>query len=403
MVQFKNGKKFISNTPIYIKDYPKLPHRGLLLDTSRNYYPLATLKKTIDGLGYSKMNVFHWHLTDSNSFPFMSKKHPILWQKGSLLPGQVYSMEDIKELVEYGLDRGIRIIPELEAPAHSYAMGVAYPEIGVCMDKDAWWDNAMQPPSGQIDPTNPLSKKIVNDLIDEFSTVFKDKYMHLSGDEVNLNCWKSSPKIVDYVSKHNVTYNDLLESFAKDMHKRAMDNKRKVMVYQEMLLNHKVELPKDSLIHAWLDASDAKKIVDLGYKVISSSYKYWYLDCGRGEWIGVGTGNSWCDPYKSWQIIYSYDLFDKIEPNQYKLIHGGEVAMWSEQTDHFNLDPLIWPRTAVAGEVLWYGNKDKSNQMISPKFILDRLNNFRFRLTDRGFNAQALQPLWCVLNPGRCG
>ncbi|CAG7715201.1 unnamed protein product, partial [Allacma fusca] len=60
-----------------------------------------------------------WHLTDSNSFPFYSKRLPQVTRYGIFNPNQVYTPNDVLDLIEYGTQRGIKIIPELDAPSHA--------------------------------------------------------------------------------------------------------------------------------------------------------------------------------------------------------------------------------------------------------------------------------------------
>lgn len=59
-----------------VKDHPVYKHRGLLLDTARNYFPIEDIMRTINGMAAAKMNVFHWHVTDSHSFPLESTRVP---------------------------------------------------------------------------------------------------------------------------------------------------------------------------------------------------------------------------------------------------------------------------------------------------------------------------------------
>lgn len=403
MTQGPKGRRLLSKAPFTIHDGPRFSHRGLLLDTSRNYYPVDTIKRTIRAMSLTKLNVFHWHIVDSHSWPFQSLKHPLLSKVGAIFPNQVYTYTDISNLVNFALDHGVRVIPELEAPAHSYAIGLAYPEIKTCMDDDNWDQTAAEPPSGQIDPTNPKSIQIVNDILDEFVSLFPDKFIHLSGDEVNLRCWNNTKSIRDYVEAKGVTLDLLLTDFATKMHRRAEKHKKSIMVWQEILLNHNIPLPEDTLVQVWLGAEDTKRIVDRGHRVVASSYQYWYLDCGKGSWIGDSSkGSSWCDPYKHWQMIYSYDLLANLTQSQETMVAGGEVAIWSEQTDEINLDRVAWPRSAAAAEVLWSGNREPDGKVRGTKDVLPRFNNFRFYLVQNGINAEPNQPLWCVVNPGRC-
>lgn len=103
---------------VYIIDGPKYPYRGILLDTSRNYVTKETILRTIEGMAMSKLNTFHWHITDSQSFPYVSKTWPNFSKYGSYTPIKIYTSEMIREIVDYALVRGVRVLPEFDAPAH---------------------------------------------------------------------------------------------------------------------------------------------------------------------------------------------------------------------------------------------------------------------------------------------
>lgn len=42
-----------------------------------------------------KMNVFHWHMTDSQSFPLILKSHPDLASIGAYSSDKVYTIQDV--------------------------------------------------------------------------------------------------------------------------------------------------------------------------------------------------------------------------------------------------------------------------------------------------------------------
>jgi len=69
-------------------------------------------------MSFNKLNVLHWHITDTHSFPFYSKRVPEMVAYGAYSPYQVYYPEDVIELVKYARVRGVRIVPELDTPAH---------------------------------------------------------------------------------------------------------------------------------------------------------------------------------------------------------------------------------------------------------------------------------------------
>lgn len=137
---------------VTVTDKPAYPYRGILLDTSRNYVTVDTIKKTLKGMGASKMNTFHWHITDSHSFPYVSQSEPRLSKLGAYSARKVYSPGDVEEIVNYGKERGIRVMPEFDAPAH---VGEGWQESGLvtCLNWQPWQNYCVEPPCGQFDPT----------------------------------------------------------------------------------------------------------------------------------------------------------------------------------------------------------------------------------------------------------
>lgn len=135
-----------------IRDKPTYTYRGILLDTSRNFISVDGIKRTLEGMASSKLNTFHWHITDSHSFPYVSKSRPDLSRLGAYSPKKVYSPGDISDIIEYGLVRGIRVMPEFDAPAH-VGEGWQDTDFVACFNKQPWHSYCVEPPCGQLDPT----------------------------------------------------------------------------------------------------------------------------------------------------------------------------------------------------------------------------------------------------------
>lgn len=159
-----------------VEDAPEYVHRGLLIDTSRNYFHLDILKGIVDAMSYNKMNVFHWHITDTHSFPLHLKSVPELAQYGAYSPEKTYSAEDVKHLVDYARVRGVKVLPEFDAPAHvgngwQFAEK-NHPEWGkltVCVNQEPWQDYCVEPPCGQVMFSRGASL-ITDALLDELWT-----------------------------------------------------------------------------------------------------------------------------------------------------------------------------------------------------------------------------------------
>ncbi|KAH1007368.1 hypothetical protein HUJ04_004611, partial [Dendroctonus ponderosae] len=148
---------------VSISDQPAYPYRGILLDTSRNYITVAAIKNTLTGMAAAKLNSFHWHITDSHSFPYVSKSQPDLSRYGAYSRDKVYSPQDVKELIQFAkerLEQGIRVVPEFDAPAH---VGEGWQKTGLvtCFNWQPWQQYCVEPPCGQFDVTKPQLYEVI--------------------------------------------------------------------------------------------------------------------------------------------------------------------------------------------------------------------------------------------------
>lgn len=195
---------------VELKDYPKFPHRGLLLDTARNFLPLEDIERTIDGMAASKLNVLHWHATDAQSFPLEMPTVPQLTRYGAYSPKHIYSPTDVKHIIEYAKHRGVRVIIEIDAPSHAgngwnwgpkYGLG----DLAVCVNKQPWRYYCIQPPCGQLNPANPQLFDILRDVYHDLVEVLPHREtIHMGGDEVRHCGFGFWPKILiaTFVSRY---------------------------------------------------------------------------------------------------------------------------------------------------------------------------------------------------------
>ncbi|KAK7243657.1 hypothetical protein RIF29_38465 [Crotalaria pallida] len=414
-----------SHVPInvHVWDAPLYAHRGVMLDTSRNYYPVKDILRTIEAMSMNKVNVFHWHVTDSQSFPIVLPSEPCLADKGAYGPDMVYSIEDVKKVVEFGLDHGVRALPEIDSPGHTGSWALAYPEIVTCANM--FWESewpvmlAAEPGTGHLNPLNPKTYQVLKNVIRDVTTLFPEPFYHSGADEVIPGCWQTDPTIQKYLSNGG-TLSQLLETFVNETLPYILSLNRTVVYWEDVLLSGTVHvpstiLPKEHVIlQTWNNGhNNTKRIVSSGYRAIVSSADFYYLDCGHGDFVGNNSvydnqtssdsnnGGSWCGPFKTWQTIYNYDIAYGLSDEEAKLVLGGEVALWSEQADATVVDARLWPRTSAMAETLWSGNRNERGVKRYAE-ATDRLNEWRSRMVSRGIGAEPIQPLWCVRNPGMC-
>ncbi|CAA3004232.1 Chitooligosaccharidolytic beta-N-acetylglucosaminidase [Olea europaea subsp. europaea] len=400
---------------VTIRDSPAFPYRGVLLDTSRNFVSVDAIKRTLDAMAASKLNTFHWHITDSHSFPFVSQSFPKFHLYGAYTPAEVYTPTEVVDVVAYGRVRGVRVLPELDAPAH---VGEGWQWVGdnatVCVKAEPWQKYCVEPPCGQLNPTVDKVYDLLGGLYHDMLSLFKPDMFHMGGDEVNFNCWNNTDSIVEWMVKKN------LSGRQEDDFRMVWDHFQKRAYEKLVEANHGHELPvviwtsgltapgkvdryldpKKYIIQIWTKGDDPliKELAEKKYRLIFSNYEALYFDCGFGAW--VGEGNNWCSPYIGWQKVYDNDLKKLlrnlgVEPDQTSVL-GAEATLWTEQADSHSVDGRLWPRAAAMAERLW------SDPVTGWQAAEYRMVSHRERLVKLGVQADSLQPQWCHQNEGYC-
>jgi len=318
---------------VSIKDEPRFGWRGLLIDSSRHFTPMEVLKRNLDGMEAVKMNVFHWHISDNQGFRAESKKLPKLHGLGS--GGAYYTQNEIRELIAYARDRGIRVVAEFDMPGHSSSWFVGYPEIastpGPFKIEEEW--GVMDP---AMDPTNEKTYKLLDVFIGEMTKLFPDHYFHIGGDEVNGKAWDANPKVQEFKKAHNYKTNDELQTYFSQRVQKLVNKHGKAAVgWDEIFVPG---APKDIVIHSWRGSKALAAAAKEGYQGILSNGYYIDLMWSAARHYTV-------DPL-------SGEAAD-LTPDQKKLVLGGEATMWSEYVNWENIDNRIWPRTAAIAERYW--------------------------------------------------
>ncbi|KAF9904469.1 hypothetical protein BX616_001300 [Lobosporangium transversale] len=433
--------------PVHIEDAPKYTHRGVMYDTARNFNSIRSLRKQIDALAWAKLNVFHWHITDTQSWPLEIKKHPQM-TKDAYSPREIYTQKEIKKLVEYGRERGVRIIPEIDLPGHSSSGWLQVDKKAVTC-ADSWWDNdgwthhsAVQPNPGQLDISYEGTYKLIKDVYDETAKLFTDNVFHVGSDELNTYCYNYSSSAMDWFKQRpGATYSDFAQYYLEKALPIYNDKpSRRLMMWEDIILSHEMpakDVPKSIIMQSWnKGVENIKTLTSKGYDVVVSSADFLYLDCGNGGYVTNdprynvneppalpkaiadafeanpsaytpttvnygGAGASWCAPYKTWQRIYSYDFTKGLTEEEAKHVIGAEAALWSEQSDDAVVDAKVWPRAGALAELLWSGNRDEEGWKRTTE-LSTRIFDFRERLLSRGLAPAPVVPKYCIQHPHHC-
>lgn len=318
---------------VTIQDKPRFPWRGLMIDVGRHFIPLDVLKRNLDGMAAMKMNVFHWHLSENQGFRVESKRFPKLHEMGS--DGLYYSQDEVRSLIAYAHDRGIRVIPEFDMPGHSTAWFVGYPELasapGPYEIERKWgvFDPAM-------DPTQERTYKFLDEFIGEMAKLFPDRFFHIGGDEVNGKQWDANPKIQEFKRTHGLKSNQDLQAYFNKRVQEIVTKHKKIMIGWDEILDP--DLPKDIVIQSWRGQQSLAAAAKQGYRGLLS-YGY-YVDLMWPAW-------------RHYAVDPMADAAAALSPEESQRILGGEACMWSEYVSPENVDSRIWPRTAAIAERLW--------------------------------------------------
>ena len=316
-----------------IEDSPRFPWRGLCVDVSRHFISLDTLERNIDGMAAVKMNVLHLHLSDDQGFRLESKEFPKLQQMGS--GEHYYTQLEIRDLIGYASDRGIRVVPEFDMPGHSTSWFVGYPEL------------ASAPSSYQIesrwgifdpvmDPSRETTYKFLDKFIAEMAELFPDPYFHIGGDEVSVKQWDANKKIHDFVRANKLKNNQDLRQYFTLRVEKIVSKHHKIMVGWDEILGP--NMPKTIAVQSWRGQDSLAAAAKQGYSgILSNGY---YLDA--------------MEPARQYYSVDPMANADAaLSPDQQRLILGGEACMWSEYINDENIDSRLWPWTAAIAERLW--------------------------------------------------
>ncbi|GAA5879825.1 hypothetical protein JCM8547_005776 [Rhodosporidiobolus lusitaniae] len=393
--------RYIPNAPIEISDAPAFPHRAFMLDTSRNFFPVDDIFRTLEAMASVKLSTLHWHATDSQSWPLFIPSFPNL-TAGAYSSAEVYSWHDVYRVQDYAAGLGIDIMLEIDMPGHTASIYDTFPQYIACHEAAPWSTHANEPPAGQLRLGDNATLAFAKDVVKSVTSLSSSQYFSTGGDEVNELCYMEDPVTGGVMNSTGASLDDLLMTFVSGLHETVRAAGKTPVVWEEMVLDHPMGLENDTVVLVWVSSDNIVKVAEKGYRIIHAASDYFYLDCGHGGWVGNNVeGNSWCDPFKTWQKMYSFDPLGNLTESQQSLVLGGQSLVWTEQTSPQNLDQVVWPRAAAAAEVFWTGGNLEDGKR-DVKEALPRLHDWRYRAVARGINAAPLQPHWCALRPQLC-
>jgi len=382
---------------VSIKDYPRFVWRGLMLDVSRHFFSVDDVKKYIDLLALNKMNVFHWHLIDSEGFRIEIKSHPELTSIGALrtkCPSEnirydvgFYTQDEIKDIVDYALAHHVNIEPELESPGHAAAWLAALPGLS-CTNVPNGSQHVACSNSGNGGLNNNLPNticmgkaytyEIMGDVINEIAYLFPFRYVHIGGDEANHTPWQTCTDCQKMMQDCTSTALPLTNSNLHNVQtfylrkiQRMLEAKgKKVVGWTEMGL-----LNSNSVLQDWIGGGD--DAVSNGNETIYSNANSLYLDSYQGG-ISEPQAQNWMGSVPIDKIYNFNPPTSSMSEEAKALVLGIEACLWSEYNhDTTILEYRLLPRLYAVSEASWTEEKAK-NFMDFKKRLYRRMGELKF-------------------------
>lgn len=366
---------------VKINDHPRFPYRGLHLDVSRHFFDKEEVKKLMNVMSYYKLNTLHLHLTDAGGWRLQIDKYPKLTQEGAFRTqsdwrewwdngkdrqylkegtegayGGYYTKDDIRDMLAYAAEKHITIIPEIEFPAHSDEVFVAYPEL-CCAGKSHT--------SGDFCIGNPKTFEFMENVLTEVIELFPSEYIHIGGDEAGKNTWKTCPKCQALMKKEKLANVDELQSYMIRKAEEFLNSKgRRLIGWDEILEGG---LAPEATVMSWRGEAAGFKSARMGHDVIMTPGSYMYFDFYQADprYQPVAIGG-----YTPIRKVYNYNPIpqDSLTAEEAKHFLGVQANTWTEYIptpEH--LEYMMFPRALAVAEIGWTPQEKRDWQDFKPR------------------------------------
>jgi len=378
----QEGSEGFGFREVSIEDHPRFVWRGIMLDISRHFMPAKLIEHEIDAMEQVKLNVLHLHITDSESFSMESKVFPLLYQKGAP-DGRYLTQDELREIIAYARERGVRVVPEIEMPGHMKSWLPGYPELASGPGPfKAESDYAGA--DAALNPTDEKVYKFIDNLIGEMAGLFPDAYFHIGGDEVLGKQWASNAGIQQFMKDHSLKNKGELQAYFT---KRVNDIVRahgKTMIGWDEVLDG--DAPPSVAIEAWRSSRMTAVSVKAGHATIVAAPYYldWLMPAGKHYVNDPLDTNAWGMSEEDYDSSAKEDGLltnavvlhgeIRLSPEERELVLGGDAPLWSETITPEMLDAGLWPRSAALAERFWSPREVKDvEDMYRRLYVIDRL------------------------------
>ncbi|KAL0234322.1 hypothetical protein PCE1_001358 [Barthelona sp. PCE] len=374
---------FIRSVPIRIEDQPRLKWRGMMLDSARHFLTVSKIKEMMEIMVTARFNVFHWHLTDAQAIPLGIHAMKDVAHAAAYSTRAIYSRSDIEEIVQFGLVRGIKVMPEIDVPGHSYAWGLYDKEfVSQCPDRYAKNINNW--------PMNPASDKLMNMLTQvfaEFKEIFPFSHAHIGFDEPCMSCWTQSKtkSVQDFIKKTGLDGRGIYNYFLDKMSRMVTDSGLTPVGWGEIYRKTDGKAPKSMIVEAWAFNDFFKEAIQKGYKVLLAHG--FYLD-QQVPSPSRTTHYLWGDTFYDFLGV---DPLNGLSKEEQKSVLGGEIPMWGEQVNNRMIVSRVFPRAFGASATFW--SDVQEYDVTATRYVI---NDLSCRMNGRGHDMGPMYAGYCM-------
>jgi hexosaminidase len=351
-----------------LQDAPRFAWRGAHLDVSRHFMPLESVKKFIDLMALHKLNVFHWHLTDDQGWRLESLKYPRLtevgaWRNQTMIGhgmnknpefdgtphGGFYTQAEALEIVAYGLERHVTVMPEIEMPGHAQAALSAYPEFGNTGDTLEVWDKW----GVNENVFNPLEPTILflQDILTEVLEIFPSTYIHVGGDECPKTQWEQSTAAQARMTELGIPDEHALQSYFIGRMDTFLTSKgRRLVGWDEILEGG---LTENATVMSWRGEEGGIAAAKAGHDVVMTPEYATYFDHYQSQ-------NKELEPlaiggFLPLEKVYAYEpIPPQLTELEARHVLGAQAQHWTEyMKDAMQVEYMSFPRLTAFCEVVW--------------------------------------------------
>ncbi len=390
-----------------IDDYPKYAWRGMHLDVSRHFFSIEFIKRYLDYLSWCKMNVFHWHLTDSQGWRLEIKKYPKLTAIGAYrvqrpkelfseaLPmqtgeianyGGYYTQDEVRDIIGYATKLHITVVPEIDMPGHSQAALVAYPEYSSLPGQVAMPSGSKGAYDNSFNPGNDSTYIFLENILQEVMNLFPSQYIHVGGDEVDRKIWKSNRSCTELVKREHLRSEGELQAyFTKRIEKFIASKGRKMIGWDEILVGG---IDSSAAIMSWRGNKGGIRAIMEHHQVVMSPKNYTYFDLYQGD------PKLEPDSYSNLDLTTVYQFYPTptdMTSEQKRYILGGEGALWTETVeDSQQAEYMLFPRLLALSEALWLLPQHKNWEAFKAKlpFYFSILETAKINFARSAYNVR---------------